>query len=91
MWKTLHTFAAAWHRRNHHQSITMNITEEMTHIQKQNELKDKAMLFDQMITRIDALVDRVSMGDDKASIYDMYAEFSLKMLEIRKEAKNYGF
>ena len=69
----------------------MNITEEMTHIQKQNELKDKAMLFDQMITRIDALVDRVSMGDDKASIYDMYAEFSLKMLEIRKEAKNYGF
>ena len=48
-------------------------------------------MFDQMITRIDALVDRVSMGDDKASIYDMYAEFSLKMLEIRKEAKNYGF
>lgn len=69
----------------------MNITEEMTHIQKQNELKDKAMLFDQMIARIDALVDRVSIGDDKESIFDMYAEFSLKMLEIRQEAKNYGF
>lgn len=69
----------------------MNITEEMTHIQKQNELKDKAMLFDQMISRIDALVDRVSAGDDKESLFDMYAEFSLKMLEIRQEAKNYGF
>jgi len=69
----------------------MNITEEMTHIQKQNELKDKAMLFDQMIARIDALVDRVSAGDDKESLFDMYAEFSLKMLEIRQEAKNYGF
>jgi|LauGreDrversion4_2_1035121.scaffolds.fasta_scaffold02498_20 hypothetical protein len=92
MWKTPHTFAASLHRRNQTPNPpNMNITEEMTHIQKQNELKDKAMLFDQMIARIDALVDRVSAGDDKESLFDMYAEFSLKMLEIRQEAKNYGF
>jgi len=69
----------------------MNITEEMTHIQKQNELKDKAMLFDQMVARLDAFVDKMSTSDDKDSIYDLYIWITLEMLKIRKDAEQYGF
>lgn len=68
----------------------MNITQEMTHIQKQNELKDKAMLFDKFMACCESFIDKL-LNDEETPAHEMDANFARDMLAIRKDAKNYGF
>lgn len=68
----------------------MNITQEMTHIQKQNELKDKAMLFDKFMTCCESFIDKLR-NDEETSVQELHADFVKDVLSIRRDGKNYGF
>jgi len=68
----------------------MNITQEMTHIQKQNEPKDKAMMLDKFMACCESFIDKLR-NDEETPVHEMHADFVKDVLMIRKDAKNYGF